>query len=221
MKIHDVTQGSAEWVALRLGIPTASEFHRIVTPKGALSAQADKYAHRLIAEKLLQRQMDSLEGLEWVERGKAFEAEAANIYAFQNEVEIKTVGFITSDDGRMGASPDRIISGNIGLECKCPSPQVHVGYMLNDMGDKYKSQVQGQNMIGEFEHSILFSYNPEFPSVTIKTPRDEPYIKLLSESISAFCDMKDEMLEKIKSQGYFTEPEKITMIIDEAYSWQL
>lgn len=220
MIIHEVQQGSESWIELRLGIPTASEFHRIVTPKGALSAQADKYAHRLIAEGLLKRQLDSLEGLEWIDRGKELEEDAARMYQFQNEVDVTKVGFITTDNGLIGASPDRLISKSIGLECKCPSPQVHVSYMLGDMGDKYKPQVQGQNYVGEFEYSVLFSYNPEFPPVTIKTPRDEDYIKILAKSLDDFCNMKAEMLEKIRKQGYFAEYEKLTTSIDATYGEQ-
>jgi hypothetical protein len=41
MKIHNCTQGTEEWRKLRAGIPTASEFHKIITPKtGQLSKQA-------------------------------------------------------------------------------------------------------------------------------------------------------------------------------------
>src|SRR6478609_9609842 len=74
MKIHDVAQRSPEWHALRLGKPTASEFHKIITPKtGKLSAQARKFACRLIAERLLNEPLDLLDGIEAIERGKAME----------------------------------------------------------------------------------------------------------------------------------------------------
>ena len=33
MKIHDVAQKSADWMILRSGIPTASEFDELVTPE--------------------------------------------------------------------------------------------------------------------------------------------------------------------------------------------
>ena len=34
MIIHEVEQGSGDWLKLRLGIPTASEFDKIITPTG-------------------------------------------------------------------------------------------------------------------------------------------------------------------------------------------
>ena len=103
MKIHHVTQGSPEWTALRIGIPTASAFDKIITPaKGQLSKSSRPYAFLLVAEQLLGRTLDSLEGLEWIERGKELEPQAVRMYEFAEDCETAPVGFITSDDGRMG-----------------------------------------------------------------------------------------------------------------------
>ena len=41
-------QGSVEWFEARLGIPTASEFSRIVTPTGKLSAARVTYMGELL-----------------------------------------------------------------------------------------------------------------------------------------------------------------------------
>ena len=54
----DLQQGSAEWVKARLGIPTASQFSRIITSTGKLSGQADGYMHELLAESLLGEPAD-------------------------------------------------------------------------------------------------------------------------------------------------------------------
>lgn len=216
MKIIECTQGDIAWVEARLGKPTASEFHRILTPKGDLSKQANKYAYRLLAEFFLNQQMDSLEGLEWIEHGKMSEDDAVRIYEFIHDVEVKKVGFITTDDGRIGASPDRLI-GNNGMEVKCPSPQVHIGYLLGDLGDKYKPQVQGEIFVGEFEWVDFFSHNVNFKPVELRTFRDDNYIKLMETALKDFCDMKDEMLDKIKVNGYFIE-HKVKDIITAAYS---
>ena len=52
--IHlDVLQGSIEWQDARLGIPTASRFKDILTPKTLKpSAQSKGYLHELVAETL-------------------------------------------------------------------------------------------------------------------------------------------------------------------------
>lgn len=207
MKLHDCDQGSIDWMMLRLGIPTASEFHKIVTPKKLeLSSQAKPYAYRLIAETLLNRPMDSLENLEWVTRGKELEPHAVKVYEATEEVETRPVGFITTDDGRVGASPDRLIVGkNAGLEIKCPSPQMHIQYMLEGFGDDYRLQVQGQMYVAELDFVDRFSYHPEMPPVPIRTYREEEVIKILRDRLNEFNDMKDELLMKATASGFFAE----------------
>jgi hypothetical protein len=44
-----------------------------------------------------------------MEYGSGTEEEARNWYAFQHDVEVQQVGFITTDDGRLGCSPDGLI----------------------------------------------------------------------------------------------------------------
>ena len=43
MKEIQVEQGSNEWIAARLGLPTASNFDKIITPGGKLSTSSRKY----------------------------------------------------------------------------------------------------------------------------------------------------------------------------------
>jgi hypothetical protein len=218
MKRIEVVQGSAEWHDLRLGMPTASEFHKIVTPGGKLSAQARKYAVRIVTEKLLRRSLDSLEGLEWVERGKATEPEAVRLYEFLQETTLLPGGYCTSDDGRMGASPDRFVSDGKGIvEVKCPSPAVHVMYLVDGPGDDYRPQVQGQLMITGLEYVDFFSYSPEMPPVKIRIEPDFAYLRILRPALTAFCDMRDEVEAAVRAAGYFEERAKLLMPQDVAY----
>ena len=55
---HDVRQYSEEHDRLKLGIPTSSNFHKIITPQGKPSKQWREYACVLIAERILQRKID-------------------------------------------------------------------------------------------------------------------------------------------------------------------
>ena len=73
MKHHIVEPYSPDWHALHLGMPTASKFHRIVTPANwSYSRQARPYAFQLAAEILLRESSGGgLEGVEAMERGKA------------------------------------------------------------------------------------------------------------------------------------------------------
>jgi hypothetical protein len=55
MIILDHEQGSPEWLAARLGKPSASCFSRLITNSGKPSSSADGYINELIAERLTGR----------------------------------------------------------------------------------------------------------------------------------------------------------------------
>jgi hypothetical protein len=207
MKIHaHIEQGSADWFKLRLGIPTASCFDLIVTPKKCdLSKSAYKYALKLCAERLLNMPTDTVEGVEWMERGREMEPLAVRQYEFQLDAQTVPVGFITTDDGSMGCSPDRLVLDDrkIGLEIKCPSPHVHLSYLLNGMADEYKPQVQGQILIAEFDRADFYSFHPRMPPALIHTTRDEEYLAKLSAALRAFKDQLHEITERALKLGVY------------------
>lgn len=206
MKIYrDVPQGSAEWFKLRMKIPTASCFDQIVTPKtGQLSKSSVKYAYKLLTERLLNQPTDSVEGMTWMDRGKELEPEAVRQFEFVEDIETEAVSFITTDDGSIGASPDRLIKGSArGVEIKCPAPWTHLGYLLDGQADAYRAQVQGQNYVGELEASFFYSFHPRMPACRIFTPRDEPYIALLTSALAEFNEQLLEMERRARAMGLF------------------
>lgn len=209
MIVHNVEQGSEAWLKLRLGIPTASDFHKIVTPTGKLSAQAKGYANRLIAESLLGHPLDSLDGLPFVERGKDLEAEAVRLYEFTTGNTADVVGFCTTDDGQIGASPDRLIGEEGQLEIKCPSPQTHVGYLLEGLDKDYIPQIQGQLYVTGRKWCDFFSYHPSMPPVRVRVERNASYIEILSEALSTFNAERLKNLGDIRALGRYAEREAI------------
>ena len=210
MRIIDCEQGSDAWIAARLGIPpTASEFHRIITAaKGDLSKSARKYAHGLVVETLLGRPLETAAGASWaMQRGKAMEHFAIQQYSFANDVDVRRVGLVTTDDGRIGASPDGLVIGaGGGLEIKCCLDENHMGLFIDGPGDDYRQQVQGNLAICELAWWDLYAYHPELPPVTIRTYRDEPYIAKLQAALSEFLAMRDEMLARARASGFFGAP---------------
>lgn len=203
MKIVQCEQGSADWYQARLGIPTASCFEQIVTPGGRLSAQARKYALRLVAEELLNRPLDSLDHVQWVQHGREHEPAAVKLYGFEQGCQTQPVGFCMTDDGRIGASPDRLVGASGLLEVKCPSPAVHLGYLLDGPGADYRPQVQGQLLVTEREWCDFWSYSPEMPAARVRSYREEEYIAKLRDALAAFCDMRDLLLDRARAAGVF------------------
>ena len=208
MIIHNVEQGSMEWHALRCGIPTASEFSKILTPKEMkLSAQAASYMYRLLGESMTGHTQETIE-TEYMQIGKELEDRAVRAYCFQKECQVEQIGFVTTDCGRFGCSPDRFVVGAPGgVEIKT-HPQaigVHVEAMVKrTMPDQYKSQVQGCMWICEKEYWDLVSYTEELPIVIVRVQRDEKYIKALSAALESFWDtLQDLRLKLTQEYGPF------------------
>lgn len=215
MIIHTCEQGSEAWFALRVGKPTASEFKKIITPGGKFSTQSRDYAIRLVTERLLNRSLETLTATEWMARGTELEPEAARAYEFREDTETIPVGFVSTDDGLIGCSPDRLIGDAGLLEIKCPAPATHVGYLVDGPGNDYRPQVQGQLFVSERDFVDFWSYSPEMPGVLIRTVRDEPYIRLLAAALDQFLDVRDEILERARAAGYFAERARILTAIDD------
>jgi hypothetical protein len=205
--IHDVAQGSPEWLQCRLGIPTSSCFDQIVTPTGKLSKSSRKYALKLVAEIITGRSTDGIGSLEWVARGKELEPYAAEAYEMTTGTDTQAVGFITTDDGQIGCSPDRLtLDGVGGVELKCPAPHTHIGYVVDGFGSDYIPQVQGQLYVAELEWVDRFSFHPEAPAYRERTYRDEAFIKTLAQALDEFNQTRLEMLETVKARGLPQRP---------------
>jgi hypothetical protein len=200
--IHDVDQYSEAWDALRIGIPTASQFFRIITPTGKKSDQYKDYAYHLIAERCLKRAIDTFKS-EHMERGAELEPEAANYYALMHRNrKIERVGFVTDDAGRYGCSPDRLIDNDGMLEIKCPKPNTMVKYLIEQsIEDKYKPQIQGQIFIAQREWVDVLSYHPEPEMedaiITLRVYRDDLYCIQLDKYLKDFYEFLGEGLTKI------------------------
>jgi hypothetical protein len=208
MIIHDMPQGSPEWAIARLGIPTASQFHRIITAvKGDLSTSAGKYAHELVAETLLGRPLEgpTLNTFA-IERGKRLEPVAAQHYEFATDTETRLVGFVTTDDGRLGCSPDRLIVGQRGgLEIKAKLEAAHLAILFDGPEEHHKQQIQGCLAICEAEWWDLLAYHPELPPAQNRIQRDEPYIAKLGAALREFLDMRDHLLIRARASGFYAE----------------
>jgi hypothetical protein len=208
MKIIDVQQNTPEWLQARLGVPTASQFHRIITAaKGDLSKQARKYAHELVAETLLRRPLEGpVVNTFAMLRGKELEPLAVQQYEFSTDTETRAVGFVTNDAGTIGCSPDRLIIGaRGGLEIKSQLDGNHIGTLIDGPGEDYRQQVQGTLALCEAEWWDLYAYHPELPSVTIRTYRDEPYIAKMGAALAEFLELRDAMLAKARASGFFEQ----------------
>lgn len=188
MIILDMEQGTDEWHQARLGIPTASNFDKIVTSTGAKSKQAAGYMDDLLAGWLMGKPAETYTNRH-MERGTELEPDARSAYEFIYEKDVQQVGFVIRDDGLCGCSPDGLIGDDGGLEIKSPTPGVHVSYLRSQrLPAKYVQQVQGAMWICERNWWDFISYHPDMPLVRVPVERDEPYIAKLETAVLAFAN---------------------------------
>lgn len=186
MKIyHDLEQGSDEWKLVRKGHPTASRFSDIITAaKGELSKSAQPYIRELIGESFCPDWEEWL-GNKYTDRGKETEPEAREAFStiLDAPFAVKEVGFVLGDDLVCGCSPDGLIyEGEAlvsGVEIKCPSPKVHVGYVLDGgLPSAYKQQVHGSMVVTGLTCWHFWSYFPGLRPHHIIVQRDDYTAKL-------------------------------------------
>jgi|SRR5262245_25107 len=206
MKIHRIDQGTPEWRKVRMGVATASWFHTIITPLGKPTDNRErkKYIYRLVAERLLQQPMPDSYVNSWMERGNDLEDAAARAFAEMQKLRLLPGGFVTSDDGKLGCSPDRLVyakSITESVEIKVPSPWVHLSNLCGEPDPKYKAQVQGQMLIGEFEAVHFFSWNPNLPECYKLTVRDDKFVRTLEHLLGLFLEEVDQTEDFVRRKG--------------------
>ncbi|HEY2530290.1 MAG TPA: YqaJ viral recombinase family protein [Xanthobacteraceae bacterium] len=209
---HVCEQNTDDWYRVKLGIPSASQAHNIITPLGAPTRgdRRRKYMYRLIAERLLKQSMDDRFENFWTRRGKDLQDQAAegflaHILKPGERGVLRKIGFITTDDGKIGASPDRILrigkKREEGVELKCPSPWVQIEYLLEGTEENYKPQVQMQILVGQFKANHLWCFHPNMPPVHVVTLRDDDYIKKLARALFDFCNELDAETDRAQRKG--------------------
>ena len=228
MIYHEVVQQSPEWFRMRLGLATASCFHRIVTPvKAEPSKSMDEYANGLIGELITGANSETFKSY-WMERGSQMEAEASASYEVITDFTLDRGGFLTDDNMTVGASPDRRVLkfGSVvaGVEIKCPDPSTHIANLLRlkegSIDPFYKPQVQGQILIGEFEFVDWFSYHPDMPPAHIRTYRDDAYCEKLKRALDAFTGLMDEKISELTSIGVIIPERPIVQMYREQMNFE-
>lgn len=206
MKIHTVEQRSPEWYALRAGMPTASEFSKLITSSGEVSKTLQAYALTLAGEKFAGKPLDAFEGTQWTERGKELEAEATRLYQFDTDTTVQPVGFITDDEQTHGCSPDGLVNDDGMVEFKCLKAENHIKAILyfqknGTCQTDYIQQTQGQLMIAGRQWCDLIFYHPDLPMLTIRQTPNSALFAALEREIKSVCRERDKVLAAIQEQA--------------------
>jgi hypothetical protein len=208
-----IDQKSEQWQILRAGIPTASEFDRILRvynkKTGEQTAEnlnkIKTYATRKVAEIYLKRPIQKELFTRSMEFGSIQEETAVRLYEMTYKLKTETVGFITDDNGHYGCSPDRLVGDDGLLEVKAPDEDTHMGYLLDPQSlvDRYWHQSQGQlHVCTDREWVDMYSFNPEMPPVVSRVYRDTAYQQKLSDDLAAFRNIMGGMILNLQEKGY-------------------
>jgi hypothetical protein len=203
---HDVAQYSEEHDRLRLGIPTSSNFHKIITPQGKPSKQWREYACVLIAERILHTKLEFYNSPA-MERGLIVEAEAADWYEFDRDVSAERVGFITDDMHTMGCSPDRLVGDDGLLEIKAPLPHTQVEYWISgEISERFRPQLQGQLYISQRSWVDILCWHDVLPKLVVRVEPDEKFIAVLDRELQIFNYFTERVMEKIRAMSELPIP---------------
>lgn len=187
MIVSPHAQGSVDWMIARAGIPTASEFGNLVTDgfeirKGEMPKS---YVAKKLAEAWIGGPLAEFSSFD-MEQGTILEDEAIPWFEFERGVKVERTGLITTDDGRIGASPDGLLL-DAGLEIKCPRVETQIKYLLKGaLPPEYGPQVHGGMLVTERPMWTFVSYSRRLPKLVLSIPRDDKIQSVLLIALMEF-----------------------------------
>jgi hypothetical protein len=195
---NDIEQGSDEWLQLRCGVATASQFHRIITTQGKPSDSQTKYAYDLAGEVITgEPKWTGVYGS--MQKGKDREEESLTRFEAYEMRQIQRVGFVLMDDGRVGCSPDGLLDDEEGIETKNAEPHVQIERHEQGWGSRpHYQQCQGCMWVTGRKRWLLRSYCRGMQPIHIWYDRDEDFIKKLSVEMAVFLGNVDELVKKYR-----------------------
>lgn len=201
MIVHDIPQGTPEWHELRAGIPTASNFSRLITSKGEVSKSLNEYALELAGELYTGQPLNDFKSA-YMERGNELEDDALALYAMVEDVDIQRCGFITDDQARFGCSPDALIEDDGMAEVKCLKAENHLKAILRFQKDgtvdpKYFQQTQGQMWIAGRAWCDLIFHHPDFPPLYVRQQPDTDFQGKLQTAIEQVLKERDRVYSEL------------------------
>ena len=201
MIILDHEQGTEEWFKSKLGVPSASNFSKIICKdkKGAWvrSSQAKLYMYKLAAEIITEEREDTYKN-NAMDRGNELESLARLHYEMVTGYDVTQVGFCLHDTIKCGCSPDGLINPDGGLEIKCGIGSTQVKRILEDkLPSDYFVQVQGSLFVSDRKWWDFEAYHPKFKSLIVRVCPDLEFHEALKFELTKFNAELDELVEKI------------------------
>ncbi|RKZ70480.1 MAG: exonuclease [Gammaproteobacteria bacterium] len=199
MIVYDVEQRTREWHALRHGVVTASDAHKLQT-----TAKFNTFKYQILAQVLTDLPENIEDGFQndAMLRGELLEPVAAKAYAEKTGLDVFGTGFCKSDETPYaGCSPDLII-GTKGLgEMKIPNTETHMRYMDGKIPPDIKAQMQFQMLVfeGEREWCDFISFDNRLKAKNMhlhvqRFERDDDVIAQFKEALAKLDDFIEDFI---------------------------
>ena len=198
--IIDCEQGSPEWFAARLGLPTASRFNEVLREEGRGAGGESKtrrtYLNQLAGERITGVPMETWKNAA-MERGHVDEPEALQQYEFLTGHTVQRVGFIRGY--RCGCSPDGLIGDDGMVEFKSTEPHLLIDIWRRRLPPTmHYAQCQGGLMVARRKWIDLAIYCKGLPLFIHRFDKDVSFIEHLEGQVHIFNKEVDQIVELIR-----------------------
>lgn len=200
-------QGSADWLAARLGKVTASRLADVIAKtKTGYGAARARYMADIIGERLtgLAAPAFVTAAMHW---GTEQEPLARAAYEFLTDATVESVGFVDHPTIPLsGASPDGLVGDDGLVEIKCPGTAAHVDTLLRHaVPADYLPQIMWQMACTGRQWCDFVSFDPRFPEnlrlVVIRVARNDKQIAELEAAVRAFLAEADNTISDLGAVG--------------------
>lgn len=214
MKIHEVTQGSEEWLALRRQYFTGSALGEWLLDGDRTKTSRKAWSNAIWA-KLGELSQDDEPNLpNWaMKRGTELEPQAREAYEAHTGLIVREIGFISHECDGFGVSPDGLVYGSSGfwahgLELKCPVARTMLRWLdAGTLPDEHKLQVHASLAASGLQRWDFFAFHPELVPLHLIVERDEFTEQVLAGLLKLSDDYS---AAKAKLAGWIKQPTTYT-----------
>lgn len=202
--IHDIEQGTPEWLNLRLGLITCSQID-VIRVDGV---GAQDYVNALAYERITGESSSVFNGNQWTERGHELEPIARELYQEKTGLSVYEIAFVKNKG--FGYSPDGLILrpttapedrcvfwGAIEIKAKQPAEQIKI-LRSNEIPKKHLDQLHGGLLCAELEWIDFVSYCPNLP-IFIKRLWRKDCIEQL-DKLNILIDKYNQLVETVTNE---------------------
>lgn len=180
MKIYDnLQQGTNEWLEVRSGKFTGSDFHTLIGNSETKKKILFKKSIERLTKTTIIEEITSPD----IERGKEEEKNARLLYEMETGQEVKQIGFAELDEW-VGCSPDGLINNDGIIEIKCPKDVIFAQQVITgNIKPEYITQMQFNMYVLDKQYCDYIMYNKDFKLFIKRIERDNEKIEIIKNTI--------------------------------------